>query len=64
MPQKLVFAKFAISLLRHMPTSATLIALRRKSFNCRTTVKILIHIKYVKNANRLGILNATILLIS
>ena len=47
-----------------MSISATLIALRRKSFNCRTTVKILIHIKYVKNANRLGILNATILLIS
>ena len=38
-----------------MSTSATLIALRLKRFNCRTTVKILIHIKYIKNANHLGI---------
>ena len=38
-----------------MSTSTTLIAFRFKTFNCRTTVKILIHIKYVKNANHLGI---------
>ena len=37
-----------------MPTCATFLALRLKSFNCRTTVKTLIHIKYVKNANQLG----------
>ena len=41
--------------LRHIFTSATLIAGRLKSFNCRPTVRILIHIKYVKNANHLGI---------
>ena len=32
-----------------MSTSVTLTASRLKSFNCRTTVKVLIHIKYVKN---------------
>ena len=31
------------------------LALRLKSFNCRTTVNNLIHIKYVKNSNHLGI---------
>ena len=36
-------------------TSATLIASRLKSFNCRTTVKILIYVKYTQNANDLGI---------
>ena len=68
MSWKLVFAKIislssriwytiskTISLLRHMSTSATLITFRFKSFNCRTMRKILIHIKYVKNANYLGI---------
>ena len=38
-----------------MSTFTTLTAFRRKSFNCKTAVKILIHIKYVKNANHLGI---------
>ena len=38
-----------------MSTSATLIASRPKIFNCITTVKMLIHIKYVKSANHLGI---------
>ena len=37
-----------------MSTSATLIALTLISFNCRATVKSLIHIKHVKNANHLG----------
>ena len=39
-----------------MSTSAALIAFRRKSFNCRSMIKMLIHIKYVKNANHLGII--------
>ena len=43
-----------MSTLRHMSTSATLIAFTLKSFNYRATVKSLIHIKYVKNANHLG----------
>ena len=38
-----------------MSTSGTLIAFRLKNFNCRTTVKILIYIKYVKNASHLEI---------
>ena len=37
-----------ISLLRRITTFATLISFRLKSFNCGTTVKILIHSKYVK----------------
>ena len=39
-----------------MSTSATVTAVRFKNFNRRTTVKVLIHIKYVKNANHLGII--------
>ena len=64
MSQKLVFAKISLktrymvrdtmSTLRHMSTSAILIALTLISFNCRATVKSLIHIKHVKNANHLG----------
>ena len=42
-------------LLRHVSTSATLIAFRFKGFNYRTMVKVLIHIKYAKNVNHLGI---------
>ena len=38
-----------------MSTSATLVAFRLESFNFRTTVKVLIHIKYVNKANHLGI---------
>ena len=37
-----------------MSTSPTLIAFKLKHFNCRTTVKSLIPIKYVKDANFLG----------
>ena len=38
-----------------MSTSAILIAFRLESFNCRTTVNVFIHIKYVKNGDHLGI---------
>ena len=38
-----------------MPNSTTLKAFICKSFICGTTVKVLIHIKYVKNANHVGI---------
>ena len=38
-----------------MSTPVTLMAFRLKSFNCRTTVKILLHIKYVKHGNHLEI---------
>lgn len=44
-----------ISLLEHMYISATLIAFRFKSFNCRTTTKVSIRIEYVKNADHLEI---------
>ena len=43
----------AISLLRDMFIFATLIAFRLKGFHCKITVKIFIHIKYVKNASHL-----------
>ena len=44
-----------ISLLEHMYISATLIAFRFKSFNCRTTIKVSIRIEYSKNADHLEI---------
>ena len=43
-----------MSLLRRTSTSAALIAFRLKRFNRRTTVKLLVPIKYVKGANHLG----------
>ena len=44
-----------MALLRHISTSETLIAFRFKNLHCRAVVKILIHIKYLKNVYDLGI---------
>ena len=68
MSSKLVFAKIyliktgirdqisnTMALLRHISTSETLIAFRFKNLHCRAVVKILIHIKYLKNVYDLGI---------
>ena len=53
--RKMVSDMQTISLFRQMFTYATLIAFRLKNFNCRTMIKISIHIKYVKNESHFGI---------
>ena len=49
-------AKIKSISLSSISTSATPIAFKLKTFNFRTMVKILIHIKYEKNENHLGII--------